>query len=207
MRPALRALQGHAQIDRPRLAVHAAEDIESRAGRTDFVRAVARARRRRLARAAGRGPGLGTPHAAVARARAPDRPRGDLEARGRRSRRRLAAALAGTHGMTERDAPLRSGARRRSGSRERAGRAPRHAASPLPTRGPAHVPSEALAVAVAAALRDRVGQLPADRHRLLATPARRQGDRGSSTPSPPGSSGPGRSTARPTSTPRGGSAR
>jgi molybdopterin molybdotransferase len=40
VRPALRALQGHAQIDRPRLAVHAAEDIESRAGRTDFVRAV-----------------------------------------------------------------------------------------------------------------------------------------------------------------------
>jgi molybdopterin molybdotransferase len=39
VRPALRALQGHAVLDRPRLAVRAAEAVESRAGRTDLVRA------------------------------------------------------------------------------------------------------------------------------------------------------------------------
>jgi molybdopterin molybdotransferase len=39
VRPALRALQGFAALDRPRLAVRCARAIESRAGRTDFVRA------------------------------------------------------------------------------------------------------------------------------------------------------------------------
>jgi len=38
VRPALRALQGYAQLDRPRAPVRAAELVESRAGRTDFVR-------------------------------------------------------------------------------------------------------------------------------------------------------------------------
>ena len=39
VRPALRALQGHAQLDRPRVPVRASRAVESRAGRTDFVRA------------------------------------------------------------------------------------------------------------------------------------------------------------------------
>ena len=39
VRPALRALLGYTQLDRPRVPVHVAEPIESRAGRTDFVRA------------------------------------------------------------------------------------------------------------------------------------------------------------------------
>jgi len=38
VRPALRKLQGFAVIDRPRLRVHTAHAIPSRAGRTDFVR-------------------------------------------------------------------------------------------------------------------------------------------------------------------------
>jgi molybdopterin molybdotransferase len=38
VRPALRKLQGFAELDRPRLAVRVAEAIESRAGRTDLVR-------------------------------------------------------------------------------------------------------------------------------------------------------------------------
>ncbi len=38
VRPALRALQGHAALDRPRVPVRAGADVESRAGRTDFVR-------------------------------------------------------------------------------------------------------------------------------------------------------------------------
>lgn len=38
VRPALRWMQGHHELDRPRLLVHAAERFESRAGRTDFVR-------------------------------------------------------------------------------------------------------------------------------------------------------------------------
>ena len=38
VRPALRKLQGFAQIDRPRVLVHAAQSIPSREGRTDFVR-------------------------------------------------------------------------------------------------------------------------------------------------------------------------
>jgi molybdopterin molybdotransferase len=38
VRPALRALAGYAAVGRPRLTVRAAERIESRAGRTDFVR-------------------------------------------------------------------------------------------------------------------------------------------------------------------------
>jgi molybdopterin molybdotransferase len=38
VRPALRKLQGFAALDRPRLPVRAAARIESRAGRTDFVR-------------------------------------------------------------------------------------------------------------------------------------------------------------------------
>ena len=38
VRPALRKLQGFATLDRPRVPVRAAERIESRAGRTDFVR-------------------------------------------------------------------------------------------------------------------------------------------------------------------------
>ncbi len=39
VRPALRALQGHAVLDRPRVPVRVAVDVESRASRTDFVRA------------------------------------------------------------------------------------------------------------------------------------------------------------------------
>jgi molybdenum cofactor synthesis domain-containing protein len=39
VRPALRALQGHAHLDRPRVPVKAAAAVDSRAGRTDFVRA------------------------------------------------------------------------------------------------------------------------------------------------------------------------
>ena len=39
VRPALRRLQGHAQLERPMLRVRAAAAIASRAGRTDFVRA------------------------------------------------------------------------------------------------------------------------------------------------------------------------
>ena len=38
VRPALRALQGHAVLDRPRVPVMAAVNVPSRAGRTDFVR-------------------------------------------------------------------------------------------------------------------------------------------------------------------------
>ena len=38
VRPALRALQGFATLDRPTLTARAATTIESRAGRTDFVR-------------------------------------------------------------------------------------------------------------------------------------------------------------------------
>ncbi len=38
VRPALRALQGFEELNRPRLAVRAVTPIESRAGRTDFVR-------------------------------------------------------------------------------------------------------------------------------------------------------------------------
>ncbi|TMQ72589.1 MAG: molybdopterin molybdotransferase MoeA [Candidatus Eisenbacteria bacterium] len=40
VRPALRKLQGFAALDRPRLDVRAAHAIESRPGRTDFVRAI-----------------------------------------------------------------------------------------------------------------------------------------------------------------------
>jgi len=39
VRPALRQLQGFTHLDRPRLEVRAARTLESRAGRTDFVRA------------------------------------------------------------------------------------------------------------------------------------------------------------------------
>jgi len=39
VRPAVRALAGHGETERPRLDVRVAERIESRAGRTDFVRA------------------------------------------------------------------------------------------------------------------------------------------------------------------------
>jgi molybdenum cofactor synthesis domain-containing protein len=39
VRPAFRALLGYTQLDRPRVPVHVAAAIESRAGRTDFVRA------------------------------------------------------------------------------------------------------------------------------------------------------------------------
>ena len=39
VRPALRRLQGHAQLERPRIEVRAQVAFESRAGRTDFVRA------------------------------------------------------------------------------------------------------------------------------------------------------------------------
>ena len=39
VRPALRQLQGFARLERPRIEVRAAVDIESRSGRTDFVRA------------------------------------------------------------------------------------------------------------------------------------------------------------------------
>jgi len=38
VRPALRRLQGFTALDRPRLTVRAVEAIESRSGRTDFVR-------------------------------------------------------------------------------------------------------------------------------------------------------------------------
>jgi molybdopterin molybdotransferase len=38
VRPALRVLQGFTQLDRPRVPVRVAERVESRAGRTDFVR-------------------------------------------------------------------------------------------------------------------------------------------------------------------------
>ncbi len=38
VRPALRSLMGHAALDRPRVPVRVAAPIESRAGRTDFVR-------------------------------------------------------------------------------------------------------------------------------------------------------------------------
>jgi molybdopterin molybdotransferase len=38
VRPALRALQGHAALDRPRVPVRVTQAMESRAGRTDFVR-------------------------------------------------------------------------------------------------------------------------------------------------------------------------
>jgi molybdopterin molybdotransferase len=38
VRPALRKLQGFSALDRPRVPVRSAESIESRAGRTDFVR-------------------------------------------------------------------------------------------------------------------------------------------------------------------------
>jgi len=38
VRPALRVLQGFTQLDRPRVPVRVAQSIESRAGRTDFVR-------------------------------------------------------------------------------------------------------------------------------------------------------------------------
>ena len=38
VRPALRRMQGHSQLDRPRVPVRVAVDIESAAGRTDFVR-------------------------------------------------------------------------------------------------------------------------------------------------------------------------
>jgi molybdopterin molybdotransferase len=40
VRPALRALQGHTHLDRPRIQVRAAVAMESRPGRTDFVRAI-----------------------------------------------------------------------------------------------------------------------------------------------------------------------
>ncbi len=40
VRPALRQLQGHEQLERPRTEVRAAATIESRAGRTDFVRVI-----------------------------------------------------------------------------------------------------------------------------------------------------------------------
>jgi len=40
VRPALRVLQGYSQLDRPRVPVRAGVRIESRAGRTDFVRCV-----------------------------------------------------------------------------------------------------------------------------------------------------------------------
>ena len=38
VRPALRRLAGHTELDRPRIPVRVTESIESRAGRTDFVR-------------------------------------------------------------------------------------------------------------------------------------------------------------------------
>ncbi|HET7224994.1 MAG TPA: gephyrin-like molybdotransferase Glp [Candidatus Eisenbacteria bacterium] len=44
--PALRKLQGHSALDLPRVHVRAAERIESRAGRTDFVRVTLEARDR-----------------------------------------------------------------------------------------------------------------------------------------------------------------
>jgi molybdopterin molybdotransferase len=39
VRPAMRVLQGFTQLDRPRVPVRVASPIESRAGRTDFIRA------------------------------------------------------------------------------------------------------------------------------------------------------------------------
>jgi molybdenum cofactor synthesis domain-containing protein len=48
VRPALRALQGHIQLDRPRVPVRVATAVESRAGRTDFVRATLEWREREL---------------------------------------------------------------------------------------------------------------------------------------------------------------
>jgi hypothetical protein len=53
VRPALRAMQGHAIPDRPRVPVRVGATVESRAGRTDFVRssgAMARCGPRRWAR-------------------------------------------------------------------------------------------------------------------------------------------------------------
>jgi len=44
VRPALRRLQGFAELDRPRIEVRASVEIESRVGRTDYVRAVLRRR-------------------------------------------------------------------------------------------------------------------------------------------------------------------
>jgi len=44
VRPALRKLQGFATLDRPRLTAKAARAIESRTGRTDFVRVILEAR-------------------------------------------------------------------------------------------------------------------------------------------------------------------
>src|SRR5262249_46068312 len=44
VRPALRRLQGFHALDRPRLAVRAAQPLESRAGRTDFVRVMLESR-------------------------------------------------------------------------------------------------------------------------------------------------------------------
>jgi molybdopterin molybdotransferase len=44
VRPALRRLQGFSELERPRLRVRAAETIESRRGRTDFVRVTLAAR-------------------------------------------------------------------------------------------------------------------------------------------------------------------
>jgi molybdopterin molybdotransferase len=38
VRPALRRLQGFAELDRPRVPVRLAHDLPSKAGRTDFVR-------------------------------------------------------------------------------------------------------------------------------------------------------------------------
>ena len=38
VRPALRALQGYSELDRPQVPVRVAHAVESRAGRTDFVR-------------------------------------------------------------------------------------------------------------------------------------------------------------------------
>ena len=38
VRPALRRLQGYAQLDRPHVPVHVASEVVSKAGRTDFVR-------------------------------------------------------------------------------------------------------------------------------------------------------------------------
>jgi len=48
VRPALRVLQGYTQLDRPRVPVRVGARIESRAGRTDFVRCVLAWRERGL---------------------------------------------------------------------------------------------------------------------------------------------------------------
>jgi molybdopterin molybdotransferase len=54
VRPALRKMQGFAELDRPRVPVRAAEPIASRAGRTDFARVTLEWRERQLwARLAG----------------------------------------------------------------------------------------------------------------------------------------------------------